>query len=107
MPVATGETKLWEQVNPGRKEKTGWFSADCRFWGAPGALKGSEKGGVKTSDRAFLHLLFLFQILRICKKVFQHIQSLNRTDLFAAKEAQEPLGIFFLGCNILKSPAAV
>lgn len=107
MPVATGETKLWEQVNPGEKRKNRMVFGRLPVLGCAGALKGSEKGGVKTSDRAFLHLLFLFQILRICKKVFQHIRSLNRTDLFAAKEAQEPLGIFFLGCNILKSPAAV
>ena len=108
MPVATGGTKLWEQVNPGEEQKKpDGFRPIAGFGGAPGVLKGSVKGGVKTSDRAFLHLLFLFQILRIRKKVFQHIRGLNRTDLFSAKEAQKPLDIFSLGCNILKSPVAV
>lgn len=54
MPVATGGTKLWEQVNPGEEQKKpDGFRPIVGFGGAPGVLKGSVKGGVKTSDRAF------------------------------------------------------
>ena len=49
MPVATGGTKLWEQVNPGEEQKKpDGFRPIADFGGAPGVLKGSVKGGVKT-----------------------------------------------------------
>ena len=39
MPVATGETKLWEQVNPGEKRKNRMVFGRLPVWGCAGSVK--------------------------------------------------------------------